>query len=136
VDEMSLVGGASDGLGFELLAASLRADQTDGRAFLGALAVKLEGALPAQTEVERAKDGLFKSTTHVERITVDLSPFRYVLSTHHGGLQAVRTKVVGGVAIKNETMGVDGWIEGLAHDLTAYAQNSASARAALERLLM
>jgi len=39
------------------------------------------------------------------------------------------------VAIKNETMGVDGWIEALARDLTAYAQNSASARAALERLL-
>lgn len=137
MDDMSLVaGGGADGLGFEMLAASLRADETDAHAFLGALAVKLEGALPAQTQVQRARDGLFKNTTHIERITVDLSGFRYLLTAgKHGGLEAARSKIVGGVAIKNESMGVDAWIEALAQDLAAYAQGSASARAALERLV-
>jgi len=138
MDDKNLIpSSAQDGLGFELLAASLRADETDARAFLAALATKLEGALPAQTRVERARDGLFKGTTHVARITVELGGFRYMLSAgKHGGLEASRAKVVGGVVIKNERVGVDTWIDALARDLAAYAQSSASARAALERLVM
>ena len=138
MDDKNLIpGSAEDGLGFELLAASLRADETDARAFLAALATKLEGALPAQTRVERARDGLFKSTTHVVHITVELGGFRYMLSAgKRGGLEASRAKVVGGVVIKNEHVGVDTWIDALARDLAAYAASSASARAALERLVM
>ena len=138
MDDKNLIpGSAEDGLGFELLAASLRADETDARAFLAALATKLEGALPAQTRVERVRDGLFKSTTHVARITVELGAFRYMLSAaKHGGLEASRAKVVGGVVIKNEGLGVETWINALARDLAAYAASSAGARAALERLVM
>jgi hypothetical protein len=138
MDDKNLIpGSVGDGLGFELLAASLRADETDARAFLAALATKLEGALPAQTRVERVRDGLFKSTTHVARITVELGGFRYMLSAgKHGGLEASRAKVVGGVVIKNEGLGVETWIDVLARDLAAYAASSAGARAALERLVM
>ena len=138
MDDTNLIpGSAEDGLGFELLAASLRADETDARAFLAALATKLEGALPAQTRVERTRGGLFKGTTHVTRITVELGGFRYMLSAgKHGGLEASRAKVVGGVVIKNEGLGVETWINALARDLAAYAASSASARAALERLVM
>jgi hypothetical protein len=46
VDELSTFG---DGLGFEVLASSLRADLSDTKAFLGALAEKLGGALPASS---------------------------------------------------------------------------------------
>jgi hypothetical protein len=138
MDDQNLIPrSAQDGLGFELLAASLRADETDARAFLAALATKLEGALPAQTHVERARDGLFKGTTHVARITVELGGFRYTLSAgKRGGLEASRAKVVGGVVIKTEGLGVEMWIDALARDLAAYAESSASARAALERLVM
>ena len=138
MDDRDLIpGSAESGLGFELLAASLRADETDARAFLAALATKIEGALPAQTRVESARDGLFKGTTHVERITVELGGFRYMLSAgKRGGLEASRAKVVGGVVIKTEGLGVEAWIDTLARDLAAYAESSASARAALERLVM
>ena len=138
MDDKDLIpGSAQDGLGFELLAASLRADETDARAFLAALATKLEGALPAQTRVERARDGLFKGTTHVARITVELGGFRYMLSAgKHGGLEASRAKVVGGVVIKNAHVSMETWIDALARDLAAYAASSAGARAALERLVM
>ena len=40
----------------EMLAASLRADSTDLKAFLEALAAKLEGALPEQTH-QRSEPG-------------------------------------------------------------------------------
>ena len=63
--------------------------KTDVRTFLAALATKREGTLPTQTHIERARDGSFKSTTHVARITVELSGFRYMLSAgKHGGLEA------------------------------------------------
>lgn len=138
MDDRSLIASeGDDGLNFELLAASLRADETDARAFLGALAVKLEGALPTQTRVRRARDGLLKSSTHVTAITVDLTPFRYTLCAgKQGALEATRAKVVGNVAIKNETLSIEVWIEELAHSLADFAARSAVARAALERLLM
>jgi hypothetical protein len=128
--------GADDGLGFELLAASLRADTVDTRAFLEALATKMEGALPTFTSVERARDGMFKSTTHVERISIDLGGFRYSIAAgKRGAMEATRAKIVGGVVIKTDTLGLDAWTDALARGLTAHAESSATARAALERLI-
>ena len=136
MDDLIVSSAGDEGLGFEVLAASLRADTTDTRAFLEALATKLEGALPSQTRCERARDGLFKSSTHVERIAVDLAGSRYILSAgKRGGLETARAKIVGGVVIKNEQLPMDAWIEALARDLSAHAQSSASARAALQRLV-
>lgn len=135
MDEMKRTDVVNEGLGFEMVAASLRADQTDTRAFLAALAVKMEGALPAQTVVERARDGLFKGTTHVSRVQINLSPSLYSIAGARAGFEATRSKIVGGVAIKNEALSLDVWIESLARDLAAYAKSSASARAALERLV-
>ncbi len=118
-----------------MLAASLRADQGDTHAFFTALAAKLEDALPAQTTVTRERDGLFKSTTHVAQIAVELPPLRYLLVAGRGMPEAARVKIVGGIAIKTEKMGVDAWIEALAEALTVHARTSAGARAALERLI-
>ena len=42
-----------DDPGFDLVAASLRADTTDLNAFVQALAVKLEGALPDSVKARR-----------------------------------------------------------------------------------
>jgi hypothetical protein len=46
------------------------------------------------------------------------------------GLEASRAKVVGGLVIKTEGLGVETWIDALARDLAARA------RTALERLVM
>jgi hypothetical protein len=137
VEESSLVPrGAPGALGFEMLAASLRADEADARAFMEALAAKLGGALPVQTRVERARDGLFSSSTHVARISVELGGWRYQLASgKRGGLEASRARIVRGVAIKSEPCDLDAWIEAMARDLADYAASSASARAALERLV-
>ncbi len=137
MDDMSIAASSGDdGMQFELVAASLRADLVDTRAFLGALATKLEGALPALTRVERARDGLFKSTTHVEAISIDLGTYRYSISAgNRGSWQASRAKIVGGIAIKTDALGVDAWIDALARDLAIHAQSSASAHAALGRLV-
>lgn len=120
----------------DLLLASLRADAHDAHAFLQALAAKLDGALPGQVRIER-HGGLFSHEKPVRRIDLDLDEFRYAIEdAGHARLKAERTRVVRGIALKTEPLGVDEWIERLATDLALAAERSATAREALERLLL
>ena len=122
---------------FDLVAASLRADAADTRALTEALAARLEGALPQETRVERRSKGLLSRTKVVRRIEVDLGEERYSLAADSDGrVEAVRSKEVRGIVLKNERLGLDEWIEALARDLTVLAERSERGRAALERLLV
>jgi hypothetical protein len=132
LDELSLT---SDGMGFEILASSLRADLTDTKAFLGALAEKLGGALPTLCQVER-KGGLFSKEKPVSRVTIELGEHRYTIEhAGHGGLRASRAKVVRGISLKTDELPIDSWIDELSRDLSAHAARNSQARMALERLL-
>jgi len=132
VDELAM---GNEGLQFEVLASSLRADLTDTGLFLSALAEKLGGALPQQCVVER-KGSLFAREKPIHRVSVELGEYRYVIEkADRGGLRAGRTKVVRGIALKTEDLGIDTWIDDLSHDLAAYAARNTQARSALERLL-
>lgn len=132
MDDLSLEG---DGLRFEVLASSLRADLTDTGLFLNALADKLGGALPQQCAVER-RGGLFAREKPIARVSVELGEYRYMIErASHGGLRAARTKVVRGIALKTEELPVDEWIETLSQELAQYAARNTQARLALERLL-
>ena len=123
------------GMGFELLAASLRADAGDSRAFLEALATKLGGALPQRVQVERG-GGLFSHAHPVRRLTVNLGEWQYFLEAGPGSeLNASRMHAVRGIALKSEPLAVDVWIEALSMELAALAQRSAQDHAALQRLL-
>jgi hypothetical protein len=123
-----------DGMQFELLAASLRADAGDAKAFLDALATKLGGALPDRVRVERG-GGLFSHDHPVRRLAVALGEWEYMVAAASGGLEAARTHLVRGVTLKSETLGLDEWIEALSAELAALAERSAHDRAALQRLL-
>ena len=127
--------GAVDDLGFELLASSLRADAGDLKAFTEALAVKLEGALPNQTRVERKSSGLFSKVKQVHHLSVDMGDQRFELTADGGRVQATRCKAVRGIVLKTESLPLDQWIDELSRQLTAAAQQSEQARLALERLL-
>lgn len=126
---------AGEGMGFELLASSLRADAADEGAFLEALASKLEGALPHRVTIQRG-GGLFTHTHPVQHMAVNLGDWEYEIRTEHGGtLAAARTHAVRGIALKSEPMGVDEWIATLGEELALLAERSAHDRAALQRLL-
>jgi hypothetical protein len=120
---------------FELLASSLRADRVDLNAFVEALATKLEGALPAQTRVDRKGGGLFSRTKRTERVEVRLEEYLYVLARANGGLSTTRGKLVRGIVLSTDDMDLDTWIDTLSRDLSRAAERSESARLALERLL-
>jgi hypothetical protein len=122
-----------EGIGFELVAASLRCDAQDSKAFLSALATKLSGALPQQTNVQY-RGGLMAKKS-VKAVEVDLADVRYRLEDEHGRLSALRQKVVRGIVLKNETIPVEQWIDELSQTLSTEAQQSESGRAALQQLL-
>jgi hypothetical protein len=123
-------------LEMELLAASLRADSTDSRAFLEALATKLQGSLPNQTTVTR-HSGIFSREHPVKEITVVLGDYQYRISRERQGpIMTQCAKVVRGIVLKTEQIPMEQWIEELAQALAEVAAHSAQARMALERFLL
>jgi hypothetical protein len=122
---------------FDLVAASLRADAADSRGFVEALAVRLETALPGQTQVKRRSKRFLSGEKVVRLIEVDAGDNRYALSVDdRGGVEARRSAAVRGIVLKNDPLPVDEWIDSLARDLSEQAQASEQGRQALERLLL
>jgi hypothetical protein len=121
--------------GFDLVAASLRADTTDLAAFVEALAVKLEGALPESVKVDRSGGGLLSRAKRVRRISIGMDEGRYDLERVGDSIQTSRCNEVRGIVIKSERLGLDEWIDALSRDLTERAQQSERSRLALQRLL-
>lgn len=120
----------------DLLAASLRADTTDLKAFMEVLAVKLEGALPDQTVVAR-QSRLFAREHPVREILITLGDYQYRISRERQGpLVTLRAKVVRGIVLKTDQLPMEQWIEELATGLATHAGQSAQARMALERFLL
>ena len=117
---------------FDLLAASLRADATDLKAFVEAFATKLEGAFPDHVEVDRG--GLFGGK-RVRRLAVDVGEQRYELEHDDGRVGTRRRTIVRGIALRNEELPLDEWIDDLSRRLVEEAGRSERGRVALERLL-
>jgi hypothetical protein len=122
---------------FDLVAASLRSDAGDMHGFVEALAVRLEHALPAQTQVKRRSKRFLSGDKVVRLIEVAAGESRYALELDdRGGVEARRSAAVRGIVLKNEPLPLDEWIDALARDLTEQAQASEQGRLALERLLL
>lgn len=117
---------------FDLLAAALRADTTDLRAFVEALAAKLEASFPERTKVERG--GLF-GNKRVRRLGVELGDCRYELDHDDGRIVVRRRTVVRGVSLRSDELELDAWIDDLSQGLVEEAGRSERGRTALERML-
>lgn len=118
----------------DLLAASLRADASDLGAFVEALAVKLEDAVPGAVTVERRRDGLL-GPRRVRRIALDAGGVRLELLSGGGELQTFCSRTSGGIVLRRERVGTDEWLRALGEALAAAAADSMQTRQALERLL-
>jgi hypothetical protein len=125
--------GQSD-LDIDLVAASLRADAGDVGAFVEALAVKLEQAVPRGVRVERRRDGMF-GPKRVRRISVDAGNLRLELRNDGASVQTLCARVSGGIVLKSEEMATDEWLRALGEALAIEARGSQTTRRALERLL-
>jgi hypothetical protein len=121
---------------FDLSAAGLRADGTDLRISVEALASKLEASLPGRARVERRGGGLLgRGPKRVRTVRVELGGNGYQLTVADDRVEGFRERQVGGISIKREPLAPDQWVAALTADLRAEAERSAEARTALERLL-
>jgi hypothetical protein len=118
----------------DLVAASLRADTSDLRAFVEALATKLEDAVPGAVSVERRRDGLF-GPKQVRRIAVEASGQRLELQAAGASIQTRCARLSGGIVLKSEEVPTDEWLRALSEALADQARISQTTRQALERLL-
>jgi hypothetical protein len=120
---------------FELLAGALRAETADLAVFVEALAVKLQAALTRRTKVVRRRINLLSSKKRVHTITVDLGEQQFLLAYDGAAVETRVAKTVRGIKLKSDEVGLDQWIDQLAHALAAEADDSAQGRQALERML-
>ena len=107
----------------------------DSKGFLAALAQLLESALPGEAELTRK--GLFGGEKRpITKLVVALGETKFSLEApERGPLVATKTQVVRGIALKNETVPVEEWIETLSAAIAERAETSKAARNALAALL-
>jgi hypothetical protein len=120
---------------FDLVAASLRADSSDLETFVEALATKLEASFPGHVKVERKGSRFVPGVRRVRRISLPLGDSTFELEHDAGRVSCSKRAVVRGIALRTEELPLDIWVDTLSAALVAEAGSSASARAALERLV-
>jgi hypothetical protein len=123
-----------DGQGFEMLAASLRADSADLPAFLEILAVKLADALPGLVTVKRS-GGMFAKRKPVASIDVSLDDRRFTATARGPVIDTFIAHEVRGVRLSGDSVPLEAWLTEMGNSLDGYARRSAAGSAALRRLL-
>jgi uncharacterized protein YhdP len=121
-------------LDIEMVTASLRADSSDLRSFVEALAVKLEEAVPGGVRVERRREGMFGPKL-VRTISLDAGDQRLELAVSGSDVQTRCARLSGGIVLKSQTLDTDAWLTLLAEALAVQARRSETTRRALDRLL-
>ena len=104
----------------------------DQRRFLTLFAKVLQQALPNETKVQTK--GLF--TKSIVGVEVTLGENRYKIEDAGSGpLLAGKTRVVRGIALKTEPMGMDACLTEISETMEERARQSAGDRLAMARLL-
>jgi hypothetical protein len=108
--------------------------QQDQQALLEQLATFLEATLPQHTSVRRTLGVLGPRRTTA--VNVELGGVRYALAqAQRSGLEANRTRVVRGVAVRTESRSVEDWLNEVSEALATELERTGGGRAALTRLL-
>ena len=120
---------------FDLDGAVLRRSETELRAFMEALAVRLEGALPGRVDVQRKRDGLLSQSKHVAKIAVRGDRAVYELARDRSGLTATRAKLVRGVNISSSSVSPREWLADVRAEVQTLAEQAGSTSDALHGFL-
>jgi len=106
---------------FDFDAAMLRRSEADSRAFMDAIAVRLEMALPERVSVGRKREGLLRGDMHVARITFRGEHVQLDLARSGAQLVATRAKFVRDVAISSSKVSVADWLTELRSEVRGLA---------------
>lgn len=122
-------------LQFEVLAATLRADQNASGDRLEDLAKMLESSYAAGTKVTRG--GWFMSAKRpVEDLVVRFDDYQFQITRQkHGTMTARSSKLVRGVALKNNDITMEQCIDDILKELVKLSQQNAATRSALDKFV-
>ncbi len=124
-----------DSMDLELAAASLRADGTDVRILVKALADQLTEALGSRLEVKRS-GGRFRKSDDIRSIRITLNEDQFDAEVDGSTLRCTIGHSSGGIRIRSEKVGVDDWLARLLAVLNAEAAHSQAVRQALESMVI
>ncbi len=103
---------------FDRQAAWLRRFDADTQGQLGALALRLQEALPDRVTVQRSR-GLFAASARVTGVSVELGQNRYLLELSQGRLRASVALVVRGITLNTRSLEPGEWFVRLAEETRA-----------------
>jgi hypothetical protein len=115
----------------QALAEALGAGLDDLHAFVDRLATMLQDGFAEHTEVKTS--GLFSK--HISELQVTLKQHVYRLVIHGKHATGHRSRNVRGIKLKEETLQMQAWLDGLAADMEAVAAESEHVRVALARFM-
>ncbi len=120
----------------DVLACSLQMDKTASGDLLESLAVKLEGALPDDTEVVRG-GWILSNKKPVVSLSVTLGDIGFLLVREKkGSLTARQMKIVRGVTLSTKEVPTEKWVQDLAEALAAMAEQNSKTREALKKFVL
>ena len=116
-----------------LAAAMANSYARDQNGFAGLIAALLEASLPGQTQVERKPIRLFSQEKRVAQVTVTLGDEIYDLADPGHDKLPVATiqRIVRGITLKNERVGIDEWLRRLGDAIAEHAKHNQYASAAI-----
>jgi hypothetical protein len=120
---------------FDFDAAVLRRSETDLRAFMSALAVRLEGALPGRVAVTRRRLGLFSKESEVAKIVFSGDGARYDVECDRGRLKALKAKQVRGVVLSSSELPMAQWLADLRGEVGRLASEAGASADVLHDFL-
>jgi hypothetical protein len=127
--------GTDDSMDLELAAASLRADASDVGTLMKVLADTLAGALGPRLQVERF-GGRFRKSDDIHSLRITLDDDLFEAEIERGSVRCTIGHSSGGIRIRSEKVGLDGWLARLLASLKAEAANSLAVRRALETIVI
>jgi hypothetical protein len=119
----------------ELAAASLRADVSDLRVLMKVLADTLAEALGPRLEVKRS-GGRFRKSDDIRSLRISLEDDLFEAEMEGASVRCTIGHSSGGIRIRSEKIGVDGWLARLLASLRAEAADSLAVRRALETIVI
>ena len=124
-----------DSMDLELAAASLRADGSDVRILVKALADQLAEALGSRLEVQRS-GGRFKKSDDIRSLRITLGDDQFDAEVDGSTLRCTIGHSSGGIRIRSEKVSADDWLARLLVVLKAEAAHSQAVRQALEGMVI
>ncbi len=124
-----------DSMDLELAAASLRADGSDVRILVKALADQLAEALGSRLDVRRS-GGRFKKSDDIRSLRITLGDDQFDAEVDGSTLRCTIGHSSGGIRIRSEKVSADDWLARLLVVLKAEAAHSQAVRQALEGMVI